>query len=306
VFESINGTNRVTIKNSEIGPACCGNATDGVTTVGSPVGIRFGSDMSALGNFPPSTDIVIHNNLIHGITRNCAEWLSGYGSCPQSTCLNTGDLCHADAIQIWGSENTTITNNRMYHNEVQAIFIDQTWPNVGGTISNNMIGEVSNGIAGIALNGANGLGGTWNIINNTLATGEVINFVNSLSSPPGTMVNVKGNIGNWYMPGVDPDGPGPLTANDCNGNNPSVVTLSYNTWGGQSSTPTGCGGNETVGVPSFVSVALAPANTMDLHLAGANGNADNKIPSCFISTDIDENARPLNTNCDAGADERNQ
>jgi hypothetical protein len=309
VFESISQVQGLTIEDSTIGPACCGNTFAGASS-GSPVGIRIGTATRVGGSVPNNTDIVIDNNLIQGITRWAPHWLSGYGSAPQSTCINTGDVCHADAIQIYGADGLTITNNRIYHNEVQGIFLDPTDPFDGpGLIANNMIGDVTDdmvasqgSISSISMSGI-GLSGTWDILNNTMDGDGAIGIVWAGSANANTVLNVKGNVGNWTMTEGN-------NGTDCNGaavdgdpDFPGTLNLSYNTWRGASGV-TGCGGNETTGSVTFVDIATAPNNTRALHLSGANGNADNKIPSCFVATDIDGNARPLDTNCDAGADER--
>jgi hypothetical protein len=85
VVEVIGGTLRFTVKNSRIGPACCGNNGSGVET-GSPVGIRIGTANRVSTPWPTNTDTLIENNTIKFITRRCEEWpTSGYGSCPSTT-----------------------------------------------------------------------------------------------------------------------------------------------------------------------------------------------------------------------------
>jgi hypothetical protein len=299
VFQGFS-TLRFTIQNSTFGPACCGNMADGTTTNNSPVGIRFGADTA--GGFPKNTDLVLRNNLIQGITRNCDDWLTGFGSCPQSTCINTGDLCHADAIQLWGVDNMVVDRNRLYHNEINGLFLDSTASFVDGTISNNMIGEVMRGDTCFDIDGR-GIFGTWNIINNTCGNASGDKFVITHAATMDTnnaVWNWKGNLGPVDVSAT-------TTPSGCAGGSTGVFTYSYNTLAATGSA-TGCGGNETVGVASFVNTALAPANTMDLHLTGANGNADDKIPAAtcagFTTTDNDGDSRPLDTDCDAGADER--
>jgi hypothetical protein len=302
---------RLTVKNSTFGPACCGNGADGTTTVGSPIGIRVGTADRVASGWPTNTDVVIDNNLIQGITRSCSQWLTGFGSCPQSTCINTGDLCHADAIQIYGSENLQVTDNRMYHNEVQGLFIDPTDPH-GGTvvITNNMIGDVMDdtisdpdvgAVTGISLDGG-AMTGTWTLAHNTIGSSEVIFLVNSHLLPGGFTMNVEGNVGNWSVSDN-------VVENTCIANTSGKFTFDWNVWGGQSGSATGCGGNETIGVPSFVNTALATANTMDLALSGAAGIADDNVPvanGCGTTVPLDINGtdRPVGTDCDSGAFER--
>lgn len=90
----------------------------------------------------------------------------------------------------------------------------------------------------------------------------------------------------------------------CSSNSPPDVwgqsagwTFEYNV-GGSGANPT-CGATDISGTPSFVS-------TTNLHLTGANGVADNALPTPFSATDIDEQSRPQNAQADVGADERNQ
>jgi len=310
IFSSL----RVSIINSIIGPACCGNQADGVTTNNSPVGIRFGADTA--NSYPVNTDPVIRNNLIQGITRNCLDWLTGYGSCPQSTCINTNEACHADAIQIWGTQNLVVDRNRIYHNEINGLFLDSTAMMTDGTVSNNMIGDIIRGATCFDVDGR-GIRGVWNIINNTctIAGGDGYNIAWAKDDPdgigPGQSMeqggadwNWKGNIGSIHIAAG-------VTPTSCDAGTTGVFTFSYNTWSTDNGGHTGCGGNETIGDPTFVNAALAPANTMNLALSGAAGVADNKIPTAtcsgFVTTDIDLVTRPQNSGfCDAGAWERLQ
>jgi hypothetical protein len=297
VFEVIAGVQGLTIEDSTIGPTCCGNNSSGVET-GSPVGIRIGTADRA-PTWPVNADVVIQDNLIQGVTTNCDEWLDGYGSCPQSTCTNAGDLCHNDAIQVYGSDRLIVRRNTIYHHGINGLFIDSTDPNTDGTVENNMIGDITAGSSGFGHETAfdmdgRGIRGTWTIRNNTTNQCFCWSWASSMDTNNAVVV-AQGNVGKWR---VDDTNGG---YDNCTGNAVGVFTFSYNTFtaGGN-----GCGGNETSGSATFVDTATAPANTMDLHLSGGTGNADDKIPSCFVSTDIDGTARPIDTNCDAGADER--
>ncbi len=314
VFEVIGGTLRLTIKNSQFGPACCGNNASGVET-GSPVGIRIGTANRVSGGWPTNTDTVIENNTIKGITHLCSEWLTGYGSCPSTNCSNLNELCHEDGIQVYGSTGIIIRKNKIYHVGINGIFIDSTDPNVDGTLENNMIGDVMRGATCFDIDGRNLLG-TWNAVNNTCSIaggdGYYITWARTMDTNNMTW-NWKGNTGPIYISNVPSADsvPGVAPVTNCTGDAVGVFTRSYNTVSTANSSPVGCGGNETIGDPTFVNTALAPTDTMDLHLFGINSFADNKIPaafcSSFVTTDIDNDNRPLNAGfCDAGADERNQ
>lgn len=289
VFEAFD-TQRLTIKNSTIGPACCGNDSNGIAA-GSPVGIRLGV---ADRNYPLNAGAIIDNNRIQGITRSCAYWLNGYGLCPQQNCTDSV-LCHADGIQVYGASDLTVTRNRLYHNEVQAIFLDSTAPMISGTIANNMIGDVIGGTAGIAMDGRT-IQGTWNIRFNTLATGEIIRVVHVNSLPAGVVFDVRGNAGNWEtFPTTD--------GGSCTSGYPGFM-FSYNVWGGQSSSVTGCGSTDINDRPTFVNDQPAPEAAMDLHLVRGSAGIERGDPSQHPPADIEGDMRPLRARPDAGADQR--
>jgi len=305
-------TDAVTVKNSTIGPACCGLNSGGVET-NSPVGIRFGADTVTGGGFPVNSGLVIHNNLIQGLYTDCSKWLTGHGSCPQATCTDALDLCHNDGIQIWGASDMTITNNRIYHVGINGIFLDSTALMTNGTIANNMIGDIlpdpRNGFGENCFDiDGRGILGTWQIINNTCDPGDVFGLSWAQTMDTNNAVwNLKGNLGTISLATTASD------PNGCTAGTTGVFVYSYNTLSpddGQDRA-NGCGGNETTGPATFVDgTSVAPTNTMNLALSGANGPADNKIPpaTCagFVTADIDGVSRPQDTNCEAGAWERAQ
>ena len=68
-----------------------------------------------------------------------------------------------------------------------------------------------------------------------------------------------------------------------------MLTFTANVWGGQSSTSVKCGQTDVTGIPTFVSGTAALTDSMDLHLAGGAGLADNLVPAalCTPKDDID-------------------
>ncbi len=291
VFEAVD-VQRLTVKNTTIGPACCGLDNNG-NPAGSPIGIRLGT---ADRGYPQNTDVVIDHNLIQGITRNCSYWLLGYGACPQASCVDT-NICHADAIQIWGADNTTISRNRIYNNEVQAVFFDPTAPVNGGTITNNMIGGLINSSnCGVCWSGT-ATGGTWRVAFNTLQGGAAIRIVNVASLRPQTTFTIKGNLGNIVTEAA-------TTGSDCTSGSTGVFTYAYNVWNGAASSSRNCGPTDATGRPSFLDASPAPQATIDLHLARGSAALGQGAPTTEPAFDFDGDLRPLRTRSDAGADQR--
>ena len=232
-------TRRLTIKNSTIGPACCGNDENG-NAAGSPVGIRLGvADV----NFPLTRDAVIDNNLIRGITRNCAYWLEGYGSCPQSNCT-AEDLCHADAIQIWGATNTTITRNRIYNNEVQAIFFDPTAPLTNGLLENNLIGGRDRRQLRHLFRRPRHVRALDDQVNTLQGTAQ-IRVVNVAALRPERRSRSQ-ETSATSSPRQQ------TTGTDCHSGAAGAFTYAYNAWAGAGSSSTNCGATDTVARPTFV------------------------------------------------------
>jgi hypothetical protein len=285
------GTRRLTIKNSTIGPACCGNNGSG-NAAGSPVGIRLAV---ADKNFPLTRDAVIDHNLIRGITRKCAYWLAGYGACPQSSCTNE-ELCHADAIQIWGATNTTITRNRVYNNEIQAVFFDPTAPLTNGRVENNLIGDVIDGSCGICFDGR-GTHGKWTIRSNTLQGTAQIQVVNVAALPSGTRFAITGNLGNILTSAQ-------ITGTDCYSGAPNTFIYAYNVWAGAGSSSRNCGATDVAARPTFVNADRAPQATMDLRLARGSAGISRGDPTQGPTRDFEGDMRPLRVRADAGADQR--
>jgi hypothetical protein len=283
------------IVNNVIGPTCCGS-----TNQSSPVAITIGKSNNLA---PNANNVLIDNNTIQFAIRNAAYWpSSGYGAAPDVSCLIS--TCHQDAIQIWGIQNSTISDNKIYNAEVQGLFIE----NAAGAVNKN-INIFNNAIlvvGGSAAMNLKGIDGTWNIAFNSTANAIILGY-GFPEATPGTNVNFVGNNSALLMADTTGNNAG------CTDGNPANVAFSYqyNVWrsmGGAQGA--GCSSTDVSGLPAFVSAAAAPATTADLHLAGADAQADNLVPAgictALVNRDRDGNTRPLNANCDAGAFERNQ
>ena len=246
-------------------------------------------------DFPLTRDAVIDHNLIRGITRKCAYWLAGYGACPQSSCTNE-ELCHADAIQIWGATNTTITRNRIYNNEIQAVFFDPTAPLTNGRVENNLIGDVIDGSCGICFDGR-GTHGKWTIRFNTLQGTAQIRVVNVAALPSGTRFAITGNLGNILTSAQ-------ITGTDCYSGAPNTFSYAYNVWAGAGSSSRNCGATDVAARPTFVNADRAPQATMDFRLARGSAGISRGDPTQGPTRDFEGDMRPLRVRADAGADQR--
>lgn len=283
-----------TIQGNTIGPACCGNSPAFGSPHSSPEGIRIGN-----AGETNSTGDVIDSNLIQGVVRLCANWMSGYGACPDSDCPS---FCHADGIHLWGIQNSVISDNSLVQDAVQGIFIENSNGSVTGnnTVINNQISLVENecGICSGADGGGTTIGSTLIAFN---TTPDVITLSSTgANEAAGASYTLVGNIGKLLIASAS-------TGNNvgCTGINDANLTVnySYNVWipvGG--GTPGPCGtGDVYPASPQFVSPT-------DLDLDGAAQAADNLVPhaTCtpITTRDIHGNSRPHGVDCDAGADER--
>ena len=142
--------------NNVIGPTCCGSRHQS-----SPVAITIGK---ANNSAPNANHVLIDGNTIQYVLRDAAYWPpAAYGPAPDVSCLVS--TCHMDAIQIWGIQNSTISNNVIDHAEVQGIFIEDAAGAVNRNVNivNNSI-EVVGGDAAMNLKGVSG---HWNIAFNS-------------------------------------------------------------------------------------------------------------------------------------------
>ncbi len=200
--------------NNTIGPSCCG------TTKGSsPLGIRIGK---ANQGAPNANNVLINGNTIQYVLRSCSYWpATGYGPCPDTTCVVAG--CHNDGIQIWGIQNSTISNNKLYNDEVQGLFIEDAAGAVNSnlTIVNNTVQVVG---GGVAFN-FKGMSGRWTIAFNSSPNVMVLGY-GFRAAASGTTVALIANKVVLLM--VDPKGRNAGCRDGDLGN--VELSYSYNVW----------------------------------------------------------------------------
>lgn len=298
-----------TVSSNTFGPACC-NAGSG----SSPEGIRVGVETSS----QDSDRMLISDNLIQGIVRQCADYPDHYttvesatpqtsGVCPSVDC----PTCHSDGIHIFGMTDSVITRNRIYNNGVQALFFEPTNGSLNSaiTITNNMLATNpgDSNKCGICINGTatDSIGGAWVIAFNTIAAADQLTINQQAGSAfTPTTFAITGNVGPLY---IVSDG-GPST---CQGFATATATYAYNAWvtqGGAANQTCNGTGNLYPAAPTLAAITGGVSSLFDLHLSGAAGDADSLVPAAtctaITSVDVDGDARPRDTNCDAGADER--
>ena len=214
------------IVNNVIGPTCCGSKDQS-----SPVAITIGK---ARASAPNANDVLIDGNTIQYVLRNAAYWPTrSYGPAPDVSCLVP--TCHMDAIQIWGIQNSTISNNVIDHAEVQGIYLTDA----GGIAVNKNVNIVNNRIRVVGGDAAiylKGVSGRWNIAFNSTPDVLVTGY-GFPAAAPGTIIAFEANEAKLLIAN-------PLTDRNggCSGGNSNVTLVySYNTW-----QPTG-GGTSTAG-----------------------------------------------------------
>ena len=211
------------IVNNVIGPTCCGSKDQS-----SPVAITIGK---ANNSAPNANDVLIDGNTIQYVLRNAAYWPTrSYGPAPDVSCLAA--TCHMDAIQIWGIQNSTISNNVIDHAEVQGIFIEDAAGAVNRNV--NIVDNSIEVVGGDAAMNLKGVSGNWNIAFNSTPDVLVTGY-GFPAAAPGTSMAFEANEGKLLVANSTGNNGG------CSGGNPKVeLVYSYNTWlpGAGGGTPT--------------------------------------------------------------------
>lgn len=298
----------IDISGNTVGPTIPGSVVCS-PSCGSPEGIRIGKPSTAPASCTTQVcHLSIVGNLIQGVVRSNALWpASGFGSSPGVDCTNANG-CHIDGIHIWGVDGGLIARNRLYGDECQGIFLENTNASLQRdvVIVNNAISSLAGGCSnkGIYISA----GGTTNGVNNGFAGHWVIAFNGGTSS----LVGPNGCGSCWPSMTVDLVGNDmTLFVTDATGNSagckawgPATATYRYNIWrpGG---TNTACGPNDVVASPPFVNGASAPAAGIDLHLGSPPGVAAGFVPAavCGSVAGFDFEGDPRSGACNAGPDQ---
>jgi hypothetical protein len=211
------------IVNNVIGPTCCGSEHQS-----SPVAITIGKENDSA---PNANHVLIDGNTIQYVLRNAAYWPTGsYGPPPDVSCLVA--TCHMDAIQIWGIQNSTISNNVIDHAEVQGIFIEDAAGAVNKNL--NIVNNSIDVVGGDAAMNLKGVSGHWNIAFNSTRDVLVTGY-GFPAAASGTTVAFEANEGELLVANTTGNNGG------CSGGNSKVkLVYSYNTWlrGAGGTTPT--------------------------------------------------------------------
>jgi hypothetical protein len=183
--------------------------------------------------------VLINGNTIQYVLRSCAFWpASEYGPCPDTTCVVAG--CHNDGIQIWGIQDSTISNNNLYNDEVQGLFIEDAASAVNSnlTIVNNTVRVVG---GGVAFN-FKGVSGSWTVAFNSTPNVMVLGY-GFRAAAPGSTVSLIANKAILLMADSRGNNAGCPNANSGNIN----LLYSYNAW-----IPAGGATNTVCGVTDVV------------------------------------------------------
>ena len=275
---------------------------------GSPEGIRIGKPSTVAPSCDPTPteacNISIVGNTFQYVIRNSAYWpSSGWSPVPGVTCSNANG-CHEDAIHIWGIDGANISNNILYGDECQGIFIEPTNNslNANVTIVGNAISSLNGGCSdkAIYVNANGATSGTWNIGFNS-APGLLDLGDGFAGDRPGTVFNLYGNFMDLFLSNAA--GNAISCTNAPNGN--TAINYEYDAWVNAKS----CSSTDHAGTaPDWVNSAAAPAVGLDMHLAGG-GVATGFVPcrslirgSCPSGVDGFGNPWPSGT-ANAGADQ---
>ena len=206
---------------------------------------------------------------------------------------------HTDGMAVFGSRNLTLRRVKFYRNDITNIRFQNNTSN-GRTNENVTVENSWFGAPCATTSGTNCTGGTngnsFDIDNEAAAfTLRFSSFANQ--TYPQCTTNVCGTtaspavfLGNIYS----------VHGSFCSY---TKVTMSYNAtndWGGYSGGA--CVASDYNGTfPTYTD--SSNSSSMNFHLTGATGGADNLVATGCIATDYDQAAR-AGSNCDAGSDER--
>jgi hypothetical protein len=203
--------------------------------------------------------------------------------------ITSDDLncCHVTGLLVADADGIVIKNSKFYNNYVfdleLGVFLDQVLNNV--TVENNTFGSGTNGVPFSSSLAENTNTTSWNNLNVRNNT-ALVAMRHPDCSGGCTNVRYSGNIS-------------PLTASYPSAcvNSPGI-TYSHNVWTGGAGT---CSASDkAVANAGLVNSNISPP---DLHLTSSSPAIDAGDPTNCPATDIDGQARPNGTTCDAGADE---
>ena len=274
LFHALN----VTIKNGDWGP--CGSSSSRKCLT------RF-----AVNGAP--ANLLIENNKIHDI-------YCGNGS--PSAC----DLYHTDGLAIFGGDGITVRGNKFYRNDVINIRIQECCTNdpiKNLTIENNWFGPTCNGSTSAWTPCTVGTSGQGIDVDSPI-DGLKVRF-NSFTTGGGIVLRVGTDFGTAASP-AEFVGNSLTVGNGCGNfaNYRYNASRPFSAFSGQ----TPCGATDVlVPIATGFGYTTEDVNSIDYHI-GSGSALNNIVPTTVTggcpATDIDGTARPINTNCDAGSDER--
>lgn len=269
--------NNISVRNGEWGPC---NMDD------SPSNCNIKLDGS-------NTNILIEGNYIHDLKcsgHDCTDCTDGTPAC---------DI-HGEAIIVFkGANGLTIRGNKFHDNEFYNIFMQ----NIGGgggnitnvTIENNWFGQPGDGsgtayarFTAVALSPRNAAFSNFLVRFNSFNGSAGISWNDDGDGTTYTNMRATGNL---------------IGVRECYGS----VTYRYNVY---DETLTCSGTGEVALNAALPYVNTGNTSALDYHLTGADTSIDNRVPTSVTdgcaALDYDGIARPIDTNCDAGADERGE
>jgi hypothetical protein len=311
-FDIGSGANTVVVDGSDFGPCIASYGTGGSGVTGNNSGV---CNNRITGT---ATSVTISDSDLHG---NLQTWDGVSGP--------NGQPPHSECLAIFGSIGTQILRNKLWdcgdsaNTLIQADgggqdatdlsfignWFNVAWNATDGTATN----EKCTGIDWRVADMSGSFEFSWNVLNRCTTSGGLeIPWVSTNSGDGAryasglTSARFVGNIGTTVAGG----GGGGCPTNS--GNN----YINYNVqqkWLDGSGTYSTCGSNATLitGSNTFLTDTTKHGN-FDFHWSGADGSqtasGEDSVPTSVTggcpSVDIDGTTRPVDTNCDAGSDER--